>query len=220
MKYKIAGVLSFLLIFSLQLLVAQNPYTDANGRTREQLALKKDVKPQEEKPTINATPRGSGEGEDKDEGVYERGENEGFADLAELGAVNDALLDLAVQFSDLKISKAALQAEIDKIKSSLEMCCGGGTLIGQDDYESYLMQNAPNPFSNETKIQFFIPDNIIIANLQIRDLSGKILQSYALGQRGIADVIVERKAFESGSYVYTLEVDGKIVDSKIMILTK
>ena len=58
------------------------------------------------------------------------------------------------------------------------------------------------------------------ATLQIRNLTGKILRHIRIADRGLSMVNIGQKLLENGSYVYTLEVDGEIVDSKIMILTK
>lgn len=220
MNYKIYSILSFLLVFSYQITFAQTSTADENGRSPEALAKQKQVP--ETADNLVANSRNSdneniAELADKDEGVYERYETSS-AITTEVQA-NQQLQELAAQFEALKLSKDELEAEITDIKKSLQMCCGSNSLEAADN-ASYLMQNTPNPFYETTKIQYYIPELAGYAELQVRDLSGKILKTYKLDQRGIAEVDVERKAFESGSYVYTLEVDGQLVDSKIMILTR
>ena len=64
-----------------------------------------------------------------------------------------------------ELSEAQLQAEVNDIKKSLEMCCGGGSLIDDEGHKSYLLQNTPNPFYENTNIQYFIPSDATIANL-------------------------------------------------------
>ena len=83
-----------------------------------------------------------------------------------------------------------------------------------------LRQNAPNPFTNETKIQFYIPENVNTASLNIYDLQGKQLMQIPITQRGESSHLISGHHFSAGMYLYTLITDGAVVDTKRMILTK
>lgn len=84
-----------------------------------------------------------------------------------------------------------------------------------------LAQNTPNPFSyRPTKIEYFIPTNSQQANLKIFNSWGQIIKQLPIKNRGVGVVEIPSVDFEGGIYHYTLEVDGKVVDSKKMIVIK
>lgn len=86
--------------------------------------------------------------------------------------------------------------------------------------EAVLYQNTPNPFSAETVIEYQVPTNAKSAYIYVFNLNGEMLQSYALTQYGHGNVTVSGGTLAAGMYVYSLVVDGQIVDTKQMILTK
>jgi hypothetical protein len=204
----------FSFLLNIQIAVGQKAAVDNNGRTTKDLAKQKKEQAIEEKaPTSIAQSRSTEEGMDKDEGQYEVGTSDGVTDHHDSEA-------LAKQMETLQFTINQLEAELEKMKNSLGMCCGKGGNLLHETEQAYLMQNAPNPFSQSAKIQFYIPNTAVRATLQIRDLTGKILKRFEVNQRGITAVEVEGETFETGAYIYALEVDDKLVDSKIMILTK
>lgn len=83
-----------------------------------------------------------------------------------------------------------------------------------------LFQNTPNPFSNDTEIRMSLPENTRVASIIIYDLGGKQLKSMLVTDRGNVSVKVTGYEFNPGMYLYTLIVDGKVLDTKRMILTK
>ena len=83
-----------------------------------------------------------------------------------------------------------------------------------------LYQNTPNPFTDNTEIEYYVPADVTSAEIYIFSLSGLLLQTYPLSDFGHGYVTVSGSSLEAGMYVYALVVDGRIVDSKRMILTK
>jgi hypothetical protein len=129
----------------------------------------------------------------------------------------ERLDDMQIELDELRQQNELLANENQTIKMEMSSCCAEAAK-GMDLPGSYLMQNSPNPFQTDTKIQFFIGENAEKAKVEIRNVDGILLKSYDLQQRGIGSMTLDRKDFVNGSYVYTLSVDGKIVDSKVMIL--
>ena len=84
---------------------------------------------------------------------------------------------------------------------------------------SVLSQNAPNPFTNETEIKYFVATGIKEAYICIFDIQGKMLQKINVipGQNS---VMIQGSTLTQGIYLYSLVVDGQEVDTKRMILTK
>lgn len=83
-----------------------------------------------------------------------------------------------------------------------------------------LFQNTPNPFSYQTEIKYYLPDNSNNAVLSVFSLNGKLMFSKQLTPKGIGSITVNGSELEAGTYIYTLLVNGVEVDSKRMILTK
>jgi len=83
-----------------------------------------------------------------------------------------------------------------------------------------LYQNIPNPFNSDTQIGFSLPSSIITATFYLYDMNGMQLKSYPLVQRGKGNVTINGSELTAGMYLYALIADGKVIDTKRMILTK
>ncbi|MEN0048916.1 MAG: T9SS type A sorting domain-containing protein [Bacteroidota bacterium] len=83
----------------------------------------------------------------------------------------------------------------------------------------HLQQNAPNPFSNTTSINYSLPENAQNAEIQIRNLSGVLIKSIAIEGSGTGTVNLEGYSLQAGTYTYSLIADGQILATKQMILT-
>lgn len=82
-----------------------------------------------------------------------------------------------------------------------------------------LSQNAPNPFSQQTEIRYFVVDEAKEAYIFIFDMQGKMLEKLGVKQ-GQNSLFIEGSKLQPGMYMYTLVVDGMQIDTKRMILTK
>lgn len=91
---------------------------------------------------------------------------------------------------------------------------------GNFDTETILFQNAPNPFNEQTNIRFVIPTTVLNAKLQIYNMNGTLLKNIQLNQRGESNVTINANEFVAGMYLYSLITDGRIVDTKQMLLTE
>lgn len=83
-----------------------------------------------------------------------------------------------------------------------------------------LQQNFPNPFHQQTEIQYYLPPNVHAAQLLITDQNGRTLKSYPLVGQGVGKIKLNGGQLAAGIYAYTLLIDGKIIDTKQMVLTK
>ena len=83
-----------------------------------------------------------------------------------------------------------------------------------------LAQNVPNPFSESTRIDIYLPTTVSQAMFYVYNLQGAQVKALAINQRGNTNVIIEGYTLDAGMYLYTLIADGKEVDTKRMILTK
>jgi hypothetical protein len=83
-----------------------------------------------------------------------------------------------------------------------------------------LEQNIPNPFNAATSIGFSVPTTVVTANIYVYDMNGVQLKSFAISERGKGTVTIQGSEFIAGMYLYALIADGKVFDTKRMILTK
>lgn len=83
-----------------------------------------------------------------------------------------------------------------------------------------LFQNRPNPFSESTTINYYLPDKISNASVFIYDLHGKQLRTWKLLQTGYGSIEIKAHELDAGIYYYALITDGKKeVNTYKMILT-
>jgi hypothetical protein len=198
-------------------LMGQERVIDENGRTQEQIVRKKNVpNPSNELPVM-ATPRN---GSDKDVGAYDRPPFAPLATQEDLAALHTMIQELSNELNTENLPIEELEMKINAINKSLQLCCRGASFLVEKKNPPYLLQNAPNPFNELSKIQYFVPEEAFDATIQIRDLKGTVIQSFDLNEKGFGLIEVGQETLNSGSYIYTLKVDGQLVDSKIMILTK
>ncbi len=86
--------------------------------------------------------------------------------------------------------------------------------------ELSMSQNYPNPFSQTTSIELNIPVEISSACIFIYDMSGKQIRKLQIAERGRFSVSLTADELNAGMYLYTLIADGKVIDTRKMILTK
>jgi len=101
--------------------------------------------------------------------------------------------------------------------SSAELRSSTG--ISEVAHQWVLTQNAPNPFTHQTVIKYFLPNDAKDAYICIFDMHGKMVEkiSAAPGQNSVT---IQGSTLKAGMYLYSLIIDGQEVDTKRMILTK
>ena len=85
---------------------------------------------------------------------------------------------------------------------------------------SYLLQNVPNPFSEHTSIGYHIQQTIAPTQIAISiyDKNGNVYKTLAGNPtNGDWTVDMDCSQCETGLYIYTLQLDGIVVDTKMMI---
>ncbi|MFT7588451.1 MAG: hypothetical protein ACI959_000661 [Limisphaerales bacterium] len=83
-----------------------------------------------------------------------------------------------------------------------------------------LGQNIPNPFNGTTLISYYVPFVKSQASIVIIDLAGRIVAEYDIRETGFGQVEFSNSEITSGSYHYSLFVDGKKIDSKQMVMQR
>lgn len=83
-----------------------------------------------------------------------------------------------------------------------------------------LEQNDPNPFTQTTVVRYTLPESVKSAFLYIYDLNGTQIDQKMLQSRGKSSVTLEAGSLAPGMYLYALVADGKVIDTKRMLITQ
>ncbi|MFN7913141.1 MAG: tail fiber domain-containing protein, partial [Bacteroidota bacterium] len=121
---------------------------------------------------------------------------------------------------------------ITALTSSVSSCCSnsnvrltgitGGTINQQNINLSdadviVLNQNTPNPFAEQTTITYNVPAKYKFAQMVFKTIEGKIIRTVDITTKGRGQLNVFANDLSAGLYVYSLIVDGEIVDTKKMV---
>ena len=113
------------------------------------------------------------------------------------------------------------QVQIDELKATIAALTQGATVSQESAVKlsvgATLEQNVPNPLSKNTTIRYNIPVTAASAQLRITDMNGKVIKQMQL-TKGAGSVNVDASALNSGTYSYSLFVDGKMVETKRMMV--
>jgi len=127
-----------------------------------------------------------------------------------------------INSQDKKIE--ALTKRLDQLTESLLkndlVIPGDNKIIDLDVNAALLGQNAPNPFNQRTVINYFVPQNAGKAFIKITDVQGRLIKTIAVIAKGKDQLILQTGQLTSGTYYYSLIVNGKQVGTKEMILSK
>ncbi|MGB6035680.1 MAG: tail fiber domain-containing protein, partial [Cryomorphaceae bacterium] len=120
-----------------------------------------------------------------------------------------------------------LKGLMNEFQKDLQTCCFSSqtgineNVTNSGEQAAKLGQNIPNPFSESTVIRYYLPDGTANAIIRITDMEGSPVEDIRLGdQKGANQVEFQTQSLASGTYLYSLFVDGKFVDTKKMVIAK
>jgi hypothetical protein len=124
-------------------------------------------------------------------------------------------LTLQEEISAQKAENEELKSQIQKLNDAVF-----GNTAQQGTAKLSFSENVPNPFDNSTLIPFSIPKDCSSASIVIAEtVTGRIVTAIPI-TCSQTHVTVEAGNLASGSYSYSLHVDGRVIDTKSMILTR
>jgi hypothetical protein len=114
-----------------------------------------------------------------------------------------------------------LKAELDKTNAQLDALKSSTNVPGRvADNTAVLYQNTPNPFSERSVVRCSIPQDVNNALFCIYDYNGRQIQSRSISERGDVRIVVDGNSLVAGIYLYSLIIDGNLVDTKRMVKTE
>jgi hypothetical protein len=137
----------------------------------------------------------------------------------ELGALREENEKMRTEVNEMK-------AILFSISESMQQCCNQlkQEQKATDNDEQIqpdiprLEQNMPNPFNEHTLIRYYLPENPGEAHIIITGMRGIRVRSFEINAKGQGQVIISSESLPPGTYVYSLMVNNRVVDSKRMVL--
>ena len=123
---------------------------------------------------------------------------------------------LVEAFKEQQRTIELLQKEIADLKNGRKEMCG---IEKQEENRNILYQSTPNPTNSSTTIECSIDSRFSKASVAVYDLNGTQIREYPVYHQGRNTVTVEANEFKPGIYMYSLLVDGKLIDTKRMVVT-
>jgi hypothetical protein len=126
------------------------------------------------------------------------------------------------EIEELQETIHQLQAQINELTEMIAVSTtsdgAAGIIIGEGT--AMLGQNIPNPYDQSTLIPFRVPKNCREANIMITDpIAGRVIIVIPISCNE-THVVFEVGELPSGMYNYSLIVDGQLIGSREMIITR
>lgn len=132
-----------------------------------------------------------------------------------------AVQELSGENNEMKSEIANLRSEIDQLKG---MIISNNRNAASDELSvlsgASLQQNIPNPFNHTTTINYTLPQTYSSAKIAVVDKTGKALRQVSISGNDRGSITIDASTLAAGAYSYSLFVDGKLVETKHMVLSK
>jgi hypothetical protein len=133
---------------------------------------------------------------------------------------NDKITTLKEQSEELKKENLELKETINTIyKMHLKTRDLSNTSF--ESPKNKLFPNIPNPSlsMSDAKIEYFweTGQNAVIT---FNSIDGKTIKSFPLKNKGQGGVLLNTNRLVAGTYTYSFYIDGRLIDSKLMILSR
>lgn len=130
------------------------------------------------------------------------------------------VVPLVKAVQELTAKGDAQEKRINQLTEALRKYVPDMSLDEKGSANAALFQNSPNPFSNITEIHMELPEATRYASVIVYNLEGKQLKDIQVNERGTVTVNITGNELSPGMYLYTLIADGRVVDTKRLVLTK
>jgi len=141
----------------------------------------------------------------------------------------EAIKEQQTEIKQIKEDNSTKTQQIEMLLADFAECCSKSrtkslevlstqTELEQSKEEALLGNNIPNPFDGQTRIPYYIPTDSKSAEINVFDLTGKLLWSTKITSFGNGECIFDAKGLSAGLYNYALIVNDQVVDVKRMLL--
>ncbi|MES2620771.1 MAG: tail fiber domain-containing protein, partial [Bacteroidota bacterium] len=143
--------------------------------------------------------------------------------VQELSATDKKVADKAKE-QDAKIDE--LTKQVEDLKNLLnELCNNGceglqGSTPVKPNGDAILYQSIPNPTPGSATINYNITTSFNSALITISTVDGKVVREYPITHQGAGSIVFEKNDRSDNAYKYSLIVDGKVYDTKSIVITR
>lgn len=123
-----------------------------------------------------------------------------------------AIKELKTELDDLK--EAVASSGTRKVNAATNIATN--TL---DEGWGSISQNTPNPFTGQSTVRVSVPDDASDAYVDILTLNGASVKRIPVSN-GLSEVSLSSFDFAPGTYLYTLVVNGKVSETRRMIVNR
>lgn len=123
-----------------------------------------------------------------------------------------AIKELKTELDDLK--EAVASSGTRKVNAATNIATN--TL---DEGWGSISQNTPNPFTGQSTVRVSVPDDASDAYVDILTLNGASVKRIPVSN-GLSEVSLSSFEFAPGTYLYTLVVNGKVSETRRMIVNR
>lgn len=143
--------------------------------------------------------------------VYDNGDGTKSVNYVEMVPILlQAINELSAKVEELEGGDSSRKA---KLATGLPSADEDVTLLS-------LGQNKPNPFGKTTSIAVSVPEDVRTAFLYVYNLNGNKVAQVDITARGASSVTLSASNLSDGMYLYSLIADGKVVETRRMIVEK
>jgi len=121
------------------------------------------------------------------------------------------ILPLLCKINNRGVNKNA-PTQQEELRSVLDVHLNNGEMI-------VLEQNVPNPFAEQTVIDYELPSTVQRAQILFYNQNGQLIQTVELEDRGKGSLKVFGNDLSTGIYSYSLIADGQLIATKKMLKT-
>jgi hypothetical protein len=151
--------------------------------------------------------------------AYDKSENEDapmeYKTVNYLGMI--PVLTASIQEQQKMIDELKTELDAMKLVANADKSSDANTVILSS---ARLEQNVPNPFNQNTVINYYVPQNAGNALIKIADMNGVTIKTISVEAKGNGKLTLETAGLSPGTYFYSLIVDGNIADTKQMQIVK
>jgi hypothetical protein len=128
--------------------------------------------------------------------------------------------ELSAENDSLKAINDRLEARLDRIKQLLGIDSNARISDAFAPGSARLLQDQPNPITQTTIINYYVSKNCGSVSLQITGKNDEIIKTIVIRGYGYGQVDVQTADLDAGTYTYSLFVDGKLTDTRKMVVVK
>ena len=115
------------------------------------------------------------------------------------------------------------EVRLSRIEDQLSLLLGSQSEQSEvlnDIGRAAINQNSPNPFNEDTSINYFIPESSKSAQIRFYDVTGQLIKTTDIHEKGQGILRIKEGTLNAGTYTYEFIVDNMRIDTKKMILAK